>query len=57
MRDYLLILVIPLFICAIALFGITGDYLAAKARTDALKVCVAHNVSLTECDAYWEKMP
>ena len=51
------LLVLLLFILSLTLVVLTGNYLNAKARTDALKVCAAHNISLSECDAYWKEVP
>ena len=57
MRDHDLCIVLYIvmgFLLSLTLAVLVGNYLNAKACTDALKVCAA---SLSECDAYWEKTP
>ena len=56
MLDRVLTALLVFFVACI-LVGTVGAYLDAERRVDLIRSCDANNISLSECDAYWEKTP
>lgn len=53
----MLVRALLVFFIASILVGTVGAYLDAERHTDLIRSCDANNISLSECDAYWEKTP